>query len=122
MLAKEFTERVQRELDCNEKIAFYLGRAKSEEFGFMDASGNWIGKTTVEQTLFLVLLMPFISREFICFNDKMPWKQLCSLFNINTHKAYRSWALSMSDNYKVLKEKVQGELEKSYPKVYQLFR
>lgn len=86
----------------------------------MDDNGNWLRRSK-EQTLFLILLMQKALGYNDSFEEKMPWKELCSLFNIYDYDSYHSWSRVMSTNYKELSQ-TDSELRRGhYSRVFQLF-
>ena len=120
MLSKDFTQRVERTLEVSPIVRYYVSRAQSEDYHFMDAAGNWLSRSK-EQTLFLVLLMQTAFDYNYSFAEKMPWRQLYMLFNIPNYNAYRSFERVMATNYKELSQTRSDLLKGYYPRVFKLF-
>lgn len=119
MLTKEFKESVWRKCVKSPRIRGLIKKAK--ESGLMDENKNWGGKS-VEQTLFLVLLMQHYFDYNHSWEDEMPWVELGFLFNIpRNHKAFSSFARLMSSNYQQLNRIYQQEREERYSIIYRLF-
>lgn len=120
MLTKEFKESVWRKCTKSPRVRELMNRAK--ESGLIDEGKNWNGKT-IEQSLFLVLLMQYYFNYNHTWEDEMPWFELGILFNIpHNHKAFSSFARVMSSNYQVLNKLYEQERRERYSVVYELFK
>lgn len=119
MLTKEFKESVWRKCTKSPRIRSLMKKAK--ESGLISGNKEWEGKS-IEQTLFLVLLMQYYFDYNHTWEDEMPWLELGILFSIpRNHKAFSSFARLMSSNYQVLNRLYQQERKKRYSIIYGLF-
>ena len=119
MLTKEFKKSVWRKCTKSPRIRELMKKAKNA--GLISEDKKWEGKS-IEQTLFLVLLMQNYFDYNHTWEDEMPWFELGFLFNLpRKHMAFSSFARLMSSNYQVLNRTFQQEREKRYSTIYGLF-
>ena len=118
MLTTEFKDSVLRDID-SPQVKAYVNRAKAK--GLMDEHDNWKGKS-IEQTLFLVLLMQNAFDYNYTFEEEMPWFGLGWLFNIeHTWKSHFRFGRAMADNNKRLVQMDSEKRELLYNNIYTLF-
>ena len=120
MLTKRFKESILQGLTSND-VQHYLNKAKSEECALLDEDLNWKG-TSVEQTMFLVLLMQCAFDYNHTLEDEMPWMELGWLFNLTrTWKSPFRFSRKMASNYQRIVQTDSDARKVRYSSVYRLF-